>query len=96
MGSQLIGILKHKIVKNIGKDTVKDPEDENKNKPDYIEEGHKYYTERYKLLFEELYKDKDNNEIFRFKKYSDKLEPEEIDDICENITYTSHQLVKPF
>ena len=69
-------------------------EDENKNKPDYIEEGHKYYTERYKLLLEELSKDKDNNEIFRFQKYSDGLEPEEIDDICDNITYTSHQLVK--
>ena len=69
-------------------------DDENRNKPDYIEEGHKYYTERYKLLLEELSKDKDNNEIFRFQEYSDKLEPEEIDDICDNVTYTSHQLVK--
>ena len=24
----------------------------------------------------------------------DNLEPEEIDDICDNVTYTSHQLVK--
>ena len=48
----------------------------------------------FKLLLEELSKDKDNNEIFRFQKYSDKLEPEEIDDICDNVTYTSHQLVK--
>jgi len=68
-------------------------EDENKNKPDYIEEGHEYYTERYKLLLEELSKSKHDNEIFRLMDY-DNLEPEEIDDICDNVTYTSHQLVK--
>jgi hypothetical protein len=68
-------------------------EDENKNKPDYIEEGHKYYTERYKLLLEELSKDKDNNEIFRTMNYTN-LEPEDIDRISDDITYTSHQLMK--
>ena len=68
-------------------------DDENRNKPDYIEDGHKYYTERYKLLLEELSKSKESNEIFRIMDY-DNLEPEEIDDICDNVTYTSHQLVK--
>ena len=68
-------------------------DDENRNKPDYIEDGHKYFTERYKLLLEELSKSKHDNEIFRIMDY-DNLEPEEIDDICDNVTYTSHQLVK--
>ena len=68
-------------------------DDENRNKPDYIEEGHKYYTERYKLLLEELSKSKHDNEIFRIMDY-DNLEPEDIDRISDDITYTSHQLMK--
>ena len=68
-------------------------DDENRNKPDYIEDGHKYYTERYKLLLEELSKSKHDNEIFRIMDY-DNLEPEDIDRICDDVSYTSHQLVK--
>ena len=68
-------------------------DDENRNKPDYIEDGHKYYTERYKLLLEELSKSKESNEIFRIMDY-DNLEPEDIDNICDDVTYTSHQLMK--
>ena len=68
-------------------------EDERRNEPDYIGDGHKYFTEKYKLLLEELSKSKQSNEIFRIMDY-DNLEPEEIDDICDNVTYTSHQLVK--
>ena len=68
-------------------------DDENRNKPDYIEDGHKYFTERYKLLLEELSKSKHNNEIFRIMDY-DNLEPEDIDNICDDVTYTSHQLMK--
>ncbi len=68
-------------------------DDEYRNKPDYIGDGHKYFTEKYKLLLEELSKSKNSNEIFRIMEY-DNLEPEEIDDICDNVTYTSHQLRK--
>ena len=68
-------------------------DEERRNKPDYIGDGHKYFTERYKLLLEELSKSKHNNEIFRIMDY-DNLEPEDIDNICDDVTYTSHQLMK--
>ena len=63
------------------------------NNSDYIGDGHKYFTEKYKLLLEELSKSKHNNEIFRIMDY-DNLEPEDIDNICDDVTYTSHQLMK--
>ncbi len=56
-------------------------------------------TERYRLLLEELSKDKDYNEIFRTKNFYNpypftNLEPEDIDRICDDVTYTSHQFSK--
>ena len=42
-------------------------EDETRNEPDYIGDGHKYFTEKYKLLLEE--NSKQNNEIFRIMNY---------------------------
>ena len=38
-------------------------EDETRNEPDYIGDGHKYFTEKYKLLLEE--NSKQNNDIFQ-------------------------------
>ena len=66
-------------------------EDERRNEPDYIGDGHKYFTEKYKLLLEE--NSKQNNEIFRIMNY-DNLEPEELENLVDDVTYTSHQLRK--